>query len=314
MKITGSESLNDLKKYCCSSDTDDTQDFLIIDDKCVRSLLEECKRICLQDFAVPVDEITEMSRNLESGQALLLEDFRVAVVYIINNESMLYRYMDGYTTDKETMRYEFDASITIDDINFGESVPAKLTFSLNTNSSPIIITWNNISDMVVGDEYYDIWKKAIDTWKNMSPERVTNTLTLPNFSTDFDINMFLSETENKLSNTIMFQIGNDDIIFDITAYVEYDIDNDTSIFDIKNVVLGGKFIDPNIIHVHDDATHTTESSKIVINNVGSFVTLNAKNFSSVKSLLILSSKTIMKKLELYNDSNTIRKIRILLAK
>lgn len=313
MKITGSEKLKDLEKYCCPT-ADDSQDYLIIDDKCIHSLLEECRRICLSDFAVPVDEIVEMTKDLESGQTLSLEDFRVVVIYVVNNESLLYRHIDGYTIEDEVMRYKYDSSVVIDDINFGESVPAKLTFSLSTNNSPVIINWANIADVIVDHESYDVWSKAINTWRNMSPERVTNTLILPNFESEIDINLFLDETENRLSNTIEFEIGSDDIKFTITAYVEYNIDTDVSVFDITSVKLSGKFIDPNIIYIQDAVDHIFESPKVTINNTGDFVTLNAKNFSSLKSLLILSSETIIKKLELFNDNSVTRRVKILLAK
>jgi len=266
------------------------------------------------DLAIPVDEIIEMSSNIEPGESLLLEDFRVIVVYIIENQSLLFRYLDGYHIETETMRYQYDASVVIDDINFGETVPAKLNFSLTSNTSPIVITWANIADVIVDHERYDVWKKAQNTWKNMSPERTTNTLILPDFSKEIDINLFLDPNINKLSNTIEFEIGNDDILFRVTLYVEYNIDTDESSFIIQNLQLIGRFLDDDPISVQNPVSHTFVDPEVTISNTGDFVTLNAKDFSSLKALLILSSETIIKKLELYNDNNDTRRVNILMAK
>lgn len=314
MKIKGDESFKELEKYCCPSISDDTQDYLILDDKCIRSLLEECRRICLYDFAVPIDEIIEMTKELGYGQTLSLEDFRVAVVHIVNNESVLWRQLDEYTVDNRVMRYKYDSSITIDDINVGESVPAKLSFSMDANDSGVIINWNNISDTIVDHNRYQYWKDAINTWRNMSPERVTNTVILPKFSVDVDVNLFLDSVENKLSNTVEFEVGNDDIKYRVTAFVEYHIDNDTTQFVVQKVELCGIFIDPDVIFEQDGVSHVLESSTVVISNTGDFVTLTAKAYSSVRSLLVLSSKTIVQKLELFNDNSVTRRVKILLAK
>lgn len=314
MQIKGNEKITQLEKYCCPTNGEDGQDYLILDNECIRSLLEECRRICLMDLAIPVEEIVKMSKNIEPGETLSLEDFKVIVVYIINNDSLLFRYLDGYHVDTETMRYKFDASLVVDDVGIGDTVPAKLSFTITPNISPVVITWSNIGDTIVDHEKYDVWKKAINTWKNMSPERVTNTLILPPFNQDCDINLFLDPVENKINNTVEFDVGNDDIKFRVTIFIEYNIDTDTPIFVIQDIKLLGRFIDSNPIVSQDAVSHTLVSPVVTITNTGDFVTLNAKDFSSLKALLVLSSETIVEKLELFNNNNDTRRVNILMAK
>lgn len=182
------------------------------------------------------------------------------------------------------------------------------------SDTSILANWTNINSLIVGNEPFDVWVKAQDYWKNMSPERINNTIILPEFVYAGSVNLFLNEIDNILSNTVEFCVGNDDINFKITASVSYDIDNDLSTFTIDKIKLSGKFIDDDVVHIQNTLTHIFTSPQVTIESTGDMASLNAKNFMNLNSLLVLSSESLMKKLELFNNSIETRKLRILMAK
>lgn len=262
MYITGTDTPRELSNQCC----EDGQNLIVMDCQFLKASLVECddKKLDLADLGIKISTADAYSRTLAANATLLVNIdesgvFKFLATKVDENKSVLYRFIDPYSDNLETVNYSYNVDIITGDVTGNSCIPVIINVELLPDNTTISPTWESMYNTHIFSSTISSWIQNNLSWYDIEAANVSNSLHFPEIElSNFEANLYRDDDGN-FSNTIIVKCPSTDglITFQFKIYINFVYSTSILTYEIQSVeLIGGEFYGPMI----DDASSTAAST------------------------------------------------------
>jgi hypothetical protein len=308
-------AITDLKKICscCSDNYLNNGDYLTLDGACFFQKSDTTKKLCLTDLNIPIPTDSYESCRLTSGlsqdQSIMLRESFITLIKVDDYKDIWWRYFNPELDQSLTFSYKLKLTTLPSSLLSNPS-----TLNLGIDFVPYIvsnnITWNNISAVSIFGFPIGTWNSTNNlTWNQLDPTQFANSISLPSSNTTLAIQIPSVSGIFSQEQDITVDFGT----FKYQFKLQIDINLNTNYYNISviSVKLRNKYFS-NDFYIGTITNTLAVNSNVVSGDIEfSVFSQSVEQFNNLSAFLFLSSKIVMDKIKLLNQSIEKRNYQVL---